>query len=1025
MSRHNDRFWYNGVVQLPGALENWWADPQITGIGRLPAHTTFRSFDSRDAARDGCGAHWIELDTDWRFRLLEHPSQAPTGWAVGPSTDDRWHSITVPGSWTMQPPGIDTGDLPHYTNIVMPFTGNPPSIPDRVMAGLHRRSVSRDELQSARAIGDSRRCILHLGGAESAAAVWWNGEFVGITSDSRLPSEFDVTEHLCDGPNELAIMVVRWSAHTWLEDQDHWFHAGLHRRVALRGSGRVGFDDVIAEATLHDDGTSGTVTVTSRVRNGAAHSVRARLETMTGRTCRGGTSTATVPMFDDSNQLAAMIDAYRHPGPVASVSLHTDGIRPWSSEDPQRYRLLVELIDAAGTTVEVVPLIVGFRSVEIRGSELLLNGYPLQIAGVNRHDHSPLNGKASTDAELRDEVMLIRRAGFNAVRTAHYPPDPAMLDACDEFGLWVICEANVESHARWRELVNDPRYQSAFIERVQRMVATHRNHPSIMAWSLGNESGYGAVHDAAAAWIRHTDPSRFVHYEGANSDYWRVGAPASDDRASDIECPMYPSVDALITWATTTSPTRPLIMCEYSHAMGNSNGDLDRYWDAIHRYPGLQGGFIWDWRDQGLIAPAITGHEHPVYGGAFGERPHDAAFCCNGISGAHGDLHPAIEEHRWLTRPIRTAIRQRDGVITMRVENRMTTLSTDSFRCRIAVQTEDSVIQRWSPAVSVPAGSTATVVLGAVDAPTDAEWTVTAQWESRHERPWADRGQIIAWDQALFGRRNARKPPADPNGGLPDGMIDAGQPTLWRPPTDNDGQRSGPLVDVMGPLTAWKRRGLDRLDAPDDNSCVWRTGDGTKIDVRRRQRLITNGMWFDERITLGDDLDDVARVGIIVRLDGRLDQLRYFGRGPWETATDRRGAPLGVWTNKVADEYVPYAVPQHHGTHIDTRWLELTDASGDGMRFTFGRPTSFNVSVFSPDVLSRAHTAADLASDGMIYLHLDAALRGVGTGACGPDTSVRVAPGSHRLTWMVTQVSRKRSRKRSTARRSSPLSSTR
>ena len=932
---------------------------------------------------------------------------------TAPTDHAPWAPITVPGNWTMQAVGRAAGDLPHYTNIVMPFGGDPPNVPPRPIAGLYRRTLTRTELRSARALGRDRRCVLHIGGADSVAAVWCNGAFIGTMSDSRLPSEFDITDDLIDGPNDLAIMVVRWSAHTWIEDQDHWFHGGLHRRVALRGTGGVGVDDVIVDTRLDADGVNATATVTTRVHGAIPGlNVRARIETLGGRPLRRASGCAPVSIFDNSSQLASMVDAYRHPGPVAVVALKAAPIRPWSHEDPQRYCVIVELVDADGEVIEAVPVVTGFRSVEIRGAELLLNSKPVVIAGVNRHDHHHHHGKSISDDEMRAEVLAIRRAGFNALRTAHYPPDPALLDACDEFGLWVICEANLESHARWNEVINDPRFATSFIERVQRMVSVHRNHPSVMAWSLGNESGYGAVHDAAAALVRRSDPHRVVHYEGSNSEYWRLGVAPADDRASDIECPMYPSVDALIEWATQ-GPRRPLIMCEYSHAMGNSNGDLNRYWSAIERHRGLQGGFIWDWRDQGLVAPEVTGHHAPIYGGGFGDTPNDAAFCCNGLCGADGTPHPAIEEHRWLTRPVRSTMQIRDGRLGVSVENRWWTLSTSALRAEISLAVDGMPFWRRTARVDVPPQQRCTLTWDDLTLPSEGEITATIRWIARRAKPWAAKDQVVAWDQSVLRSRRWKSPAMDRSGALPPTLVGLGELSLWRAPTDNDGQRSGPLVDVLGPLRRWRRWGLEQLERRTDT--VWVTGDGTEVNHHRTVRPIVDGARIVDRIDIPDHLDDLPRVSIHLCVPSTFDQLRWYGRGPWETASDRRAAPLGIWNSSVDEEYIAYAVPQHHGTHIDTRWLELTDGNGNGIRITLRQPGSFDVSRYAPSMLTSARTHADLVHDDVMHLHLDAALRGVGTGACGPDTSVIVPTGRHQLEWCLTQVSSKSSRSRSIA----------
>ncbi len=1011
---------HEALVELLG---QWWANPTLTGVGRLPARTSTRSFASLADAREGRRPRWYELDDQWWFRLVNSPADAPEGWTrarCGPRSG--WRPIEVPGCWTMQ----GFGDLPHYTNVVMPFAGDPPDIPERPMAGLYRRRIDRSELEAAGVSQRSPRCILHIGGAESAAAVWLNGSFVGIMTDSRLASEFDITGYLARGANELAIMVVRWSAHTWVEDQDHWFHGGLHRRVALRAAGLTSLADVQVTTTVDGGPRLDLQARIIRDANAAAGdwTVRCRLEHLDGRAVRGGKACAGVPAFSTAGHVAQMGDAYSYGGPIVGLTLEPSSVRPWSDENPARYRLLVELLDRSGRSREVVPVLVGFNSVRIEGPDLLINREPARIAGVNRHDHHHLRGKACSDEELRAEVSAIKRAGFNAIRTAHYPPDPVVLDACDEIGLFVICEANLESHARLQEVVHDPRYAPTFIERVQRMVATHRNHPSIIAWSLGNESGYGAAHDAAAAWVRRTDPSRFVHYEGANAAAWNGDDSQPVDRASDIDCPMYPGVDRLVEWVTATrQPQRPVVLCEYSHAMGNSNGELDRYWAAFDEHRGLHGGFIWDWRDQGLVLPDVTGTDTPVYGGAFGDRPNDGAFCCNGITGWDAMPHPAVEEHRWLSRPVRTEFSLRRGRLNLKMTSQRRFTDTSDLRAELELAADGEVFRRERHRIQLAPGgcvaqSFAVPELSAVNC---GEVTATVRWVKAGAHSWCERGHTVAWDQAVLVTNAPAARPQSDRGDAVDSIDETltellgerPRIALWRAPVDNDGQRSGPLAGLYGPLRRWQEWGLHALTQVSERRTtrgavvhhvvVWSTSAGHRITHRRRLIPIEAGWSVRDEFIVPEELDDLPRVGVRFSVPGDWSRLRWYGRGPWETASDRRAAPLGIWQSDVEDQFVPYMTPQHHGTHIDTRWFELLSAAGSGVRFELAG-ASFDVSRYSPESLTSALTLADLRADERIHVHIDAALRGVGTGACGPDTRVRVAGGRYRLNWTVREV---------------------
>ncbi len=545
--------------KLSDVLGVWWAKPELEFVDALPPRATFEVYADPDAARTGTSPWLRSLDGTWRFLLAANPTDVDPNWMAPGFDDSGWSPIEVPGVWTRQ--GFDR---PHYTNLVMPWGGEPPSVPMDNPTGLYRTTFRRPPGWAR------RRTVLEIGGAESMAAIFVNGRFAGLCSDSRLRTEFDITRHLVAGVNTLAIAVVRWSAFTWLEDQDQWFHGGLHRSVVIRSRAPVSIADVRATSQLVEgEGLADcTVWVDGRLDG---HEIRVTLQTARGRTL--AVSSGRPSQLDRSAQIVEHLDSYRHPGPLAHVVLGPVPVEPWSHENPQRYRLVVELLDGVGTIVEATSMWTGFTGIEVGGRELRLNGEAPLIAGVNRHDHHPVRGKTQTAAELRDEVAAIKRAGFNALRTAHYPPDPVLLDLCDELGLWVVLEANVESHARWRELAHDRRYQAAFVSRVQRAVSVHFNHPSIYAWSLGNESGYGPAHDAAAAWVRHVDPHRVVQYEGSIFQVWSGDAEAAEQTpATDVICPMYPQVSDLLRWSEESKGDKPLILAEYSHAMGNSNG---------------------------------------------------------------------------------------------------------------------------------------------------------------------------------------------------------------------------------------------------------------------------------------------------------------------------------------------------------------------------------------------------------------------------------------------------------------------
>ena len=610
----------------------------------------------------------MSLDGTWRFKLVDSPRAAPDGFAAPITTTRTWGDIRVPGTWVRQ--GHDHAALHERRDAVS------------VRAAVDARTQSDGSLPRRRsrvpASGASRRVVLHVGSADSVLLVYLNGAFVGLSKDSRLPAEFDLTPHLRRGANVLAAMVIRWS------------DASLHRRpgpvVAARIPSQRG--TVQHRVRLH----SGSATDRRTHRRSEA---QARL-TIEGEAA-GVTETglaAALPRRDARRpraraQRCASRSAAKcrcigitriarracrraiHTGAVVRESVEVRGIAAWTHETPQLYRVVAELVTPDGEVVEAVAQRFGFRRIDVRDKTLLINGERVFIRGVNRHEFHPVHGKTFGVDDMREDLVLMKRFNFNAVRTAHYPNDHRFYDLCDELGLYVVDEANIEAHARLRSLVHDPRYSTSFMTRFQRMVARDRNHPCIIMWSLGNESGYGAVHDAMAAWSRANDPSRPLHYEGSLFVAWgqfqgRDFETSLAERcdldvpASDVIAPMYPEHRANShTGRKRYRGEKPLIMCEYSHAMGNSNGSLKDYWDLIESQPGLQGGFIWDWVDQGYLEHDADGRAYYGFGGDYGDDPNDANFCCNGVVWPDRTPHPGIWEHHRIGRPLRARLVQR------------------------------------------------------------------------------------------------------------------------------------------------------------------------------------------------------------------------------------------------------------------------------------------------------------------------------------------------------------------------------
>ena len=950
-----------------------WADPSLVQLHRLAMHVPLPLSDD---AR-------IALDGQWHFRLFDNPESVPAAAVRGATPAGR--TVAVPGNWTLQ----DTGDLPAYTNVQMPFPGPPPALPERNPTGVYRRSFT---------IGrgwKSHQVVLHVGGAESVHAVYLNDRFVGYGTDSRLPSEYDITPHLVAGPNHLAIVVMRWSAQSYLEDQDQWWMAGLHRSVFIEARPMVHIADVRCHADLRLTDRTGLLSVRTEVAflssPAKGWQVRAWAETAAGKQV-GSKQIAPVP--------------HRFAVPYLFSGHHVDTVwelakvAPWSAESPTRYRVRIELIRPDGVVAQSTSQMVGFRHVEVRDRQLLVNGSPIWIFGVNRHDQHPDRGKAVTVDDMRADLQLMRRHNITAVRTAHYPNDSAFYDLCDELGMYVIDEANIESHAYNTSLCDDSRFQATWLARGSRMVQRDRNHPSIIVWSLGNESGYGVNHDALAGWMRRDDPSRPLHYEGAVfHDGWVDGGLL----ATDLVCPMYSPIEATVAYGRAGKGTRPLILCEYSHAMGNSNGSLSDYWAAITSTPGLQGGFLWEWKDHGLRQTLPDGSKRLAYGGQFGENPHDGNFVADGLVSSDLQPHPAMYEVAWVYRPVTVMAGRRAG--TVRVSNRQSFSDLRAFDARWELLV-DGVIKRrgkWRLPI-VAAQSSVEVPLPSALPAGGGEAHLSVYFTLRRATEYAPAGHLVAWDQIALRKPTAITKRATARGGrgnVADVLRDPPRLTVFRAPVDNDGFKLMPelsrRIGVGGTaLVHWQDIGLDRRPADEL----------VRHEVRRV--LTANGVEYHHRVDVPEECADLARVGVTFTLRAGFDQLRWFGRGPGENYPDRNaGSMLGIWQGPPDEP--PYLVPQEFGLRTDCRWFEFIDSTnGRTVRLDVLRPRALHVSAthFTADDLYRASTETELRPRQELVVHADIAHRGVGTASCGPDVlpHYRVAPGTYRFAYRLSLV---------------------
>lgn len=961
----------------------------------------------------------VQLDGAWSFARFPHPDEVPATALHGMMPED---TVEVPGNWTLQ----GTVDLPQYTNVRMPFPEVPPALPDVCPTGVFRRTITIGRDTPDRV---PQRVFLRIEGAESVHAVYLDGAFIGYGTDSRLPSEYELTAALAategGGPNgdehEIAVIVVRYSAHSYLEDQDQWWMAGLHRPVILESRPEVHVADVVCDTDFEPADGSGTITVTCDIDGPQGRaldpgwSTRVSVRDPDG-VLIGAPASRVVP---HDPHVVNVFDGHR-----TRTGVDMTTARAWSAESPDLYVVEVELCDASGAVRDSVRTRCGLRRVEVRDRRLLVNGMPVWIFGVNRHDHHPERGKAVRVEDIRADLVAMRAHNITAIRTSHYPNDHRLYDLCDELGMYVVDEANIEGHAFNTSICRDERYRAAFLERGARMVERDRNHPCVLLWSLGNETGYGPNHDALAGWIRRADPTRPLHYEGAihHGDHHRADAvdpplpldvgranagpfDAADANphwidggraASDVVCPMYPPLAAIAKYGADGLGQRPLILCEYSHAMGNSNGSLADHWDIITSTPGLQGGFLWEWKDHAL-RDATSGRL--LLGGDMGDTLNDGNFVADGLMSADLEAHPAMHEVAWVYRPATIEVR-RDGLT---VTNRRSFTGLDDLTATwTLLQNGTSSTSGPLELPEIAPGSSATIslptevstVLDAMDTagPDGDEIVLTVVLALTHATWFAPAGHALAWDQGVLATRTTPLP-------APAGCTDMDAqlltrtllsplgPIVMRAPTDNDGFKLMPeLRDTLGvggsALSAWERASV--LSRPTD----------TLVDWSARVERSDEGELHHHRIVVPEELDDAGRVGVRFALPRRFDRLRWYGRGPGESYPDRkRGSMLGIWSGAV--DALPYLVPQEHGLRTDTRWMAVSDgATGETVWIRALEPQALQLTVVEhpSEALFAAANVADLGPSEAVWVHIDVAHRGLGTASCGPD----VAP-EHRI----------------------------
>jgi beta-galactosidase len=979
-----------------------WENPQMIGRNKEAPRATAIPFADPAAAlvRDPAESPWhSSLNGEWNFSWAENPASRPVEFFQPEYDVSAWDLIPVPANWQLHGYGY-----PIYTNVRYPWGDpDPPRVPhDFNPVGSYRRTFTVPEEW------DGRQIYLHFGGVSSAFYLWVNGHEIGYSQGSRTPAEFNVTEYLVPGENMVALEVYRYSDGSYLECQDFWRISGIFRDVSLYSWDNLHIRDFQVHTDLDEGYSDADLGVDVWVRNlgsdARSFSVEAQLFDGDGN------------LYIDGLTMSASAET----GGEVKVRLDRQISDPpkWSAEEPNLFRLVVTLSDAHGSAIQSVSTNVGFRKVEITDGQLLVNGVAVLIKGTNRHEHDPDTAHVMSTEGMIQDILIMKRHNINAVRTSHYPDVPEWYDLTDRYGLYIIDEANIESHGIGydpdKTLGNKPEWGEAHLDRTISMVERDKNHPSIIIWSLGNEAGDGVNFTATADWVRERDPSRPVHYERAE-----LGPN------TDIYCPMYERIPQIVEYAETYDD-RPLILCEYSHAMGNSNGNLEDYWDAIYKYERLQGGFIWDWVDQGLRQP-IPGRPDEYYfafGGDF-EPPgvyHDDNFLMNGLVSADRVPHPGLLElkkvYQYITvTPVDLALGE------IEVNNGFAFIDLDGFEGFWEIQGDGEVVASGrlpSLKASPFESQQVRLRLPAVKPRPGVEYWLDLSFRLAEDSPWADKGHEVAWEQFKLDIADAS--PVMVAAEMPaleiaegedqitvsgDGftarfdvatgtiaslvsgdteLIGSGpRPNFWRAPTDND--RGNDFPDRCAPWKTatgnWQVTG-SAVETPSPAEVKVRF-EGSFPDIDSTNQVVytvlgDGDIIVEHSFTPGDgELPEVPRFGMQLVIPGGFETVTWYGRGPHESYWDRKaGARVGKWSGTVDEQFVDYSEPQENGNKTDVRWVSLTNDDGTGL-LVVGEPLiAFSAHHYTTDDLETNKHGYEMEYRQDITFNVDMGQTGVG-----------------------------------------------
>ena len=951
-------------------------DPQYFCDGRMAAHSDHTYYRSEEEREDGETSYRYDMNGLWKFQYAPNYAGTIRGFEAEAYSCKDWEDIYVPAHIQME--GYD---VPQYANVQYPWEGHeelhPGQIPERFnpVASYVKYFYVPENMKG-------KRVFISFQGAESGLALWLNGSFVGYSEDSFTPSEFELTEYLKDGENKLAAQVFKWTASSWCEDQDFYRFSGIYRDVYLYTVPEVHVYDLQIRAVPDETLKSATLELTTDTWGEGKIKV-----TLSGK--------GEILFSEEKDLSGKNTYTWEIPDPVL-----------WSAEDPQLYDLEMEVYDKEGTLQEIIPERVGFRRFEMKDGIMTLNGKRIVFKGVNRHEFSSITGRHVSEEELLKDIITMKQNNINAIRTCHYPDASPIYRLCDEYGLYMIAENNLESHGSWdiAEFTKDytdvvpydkPEWLGMMLDRVNSMYQRDKNHPAILIWSCGNESFGGKDIFEMSEFYRKNDPTRLVHYEGVIHD-------RRYNDTSDMESQMYPSVDAIKKFLAEDD-SKPFICCEYTHAMGNSCGAMHKYTDLTDTEPKYQGGFIWDYIDQSIYKKDRYGKEFQAYGGDFGERPTDYNFSGNGIAyGGNRDASPKMQEVKFNYQNI-TAQVSEDSV---KVINKNLFVNTDTFDCEVTLAKNGHVLRTETLETSVDPLSENIYALPFGKQTRPGEYTVTVSFLLKKKTLWAEAGHEVAFGQYVYQVEETEKLSecgvelvkslhnigvrgenfqvmfSVLNGGMVSykyagrEMIEAiPKPNFWRAPTDNDCGNLMPMRYAQWKIASMYAthkdfRSKERY-AP--SNAPETTVYENSVEVAFKYLMPTTPVsecrlayevFGDGRVktTLTYDpvkeLGDMPEFGVLFKFNADYDHVKWYGLGPAETYADRKhGAKLGIYENSVSDNMARYLVPQECGNKEGVRWASITNRKGRGMLFEMDKnngPMMFSALPYTPHEMENA-----------------------------------------------------------------------